>query len=145
MRSAAQNWARLIGWTLVLVGGIGFAYSSAFGSPGETDAVFGVFDVNGFHNLVHIASGLLGLALAGSYSSARAYCFLLAGAYTVVAIWGFVIGDGEAILSIVPVNTEDNFLHLFIALVSLVIGFGSSWAPAPSSQSTRQGPGIRFN
>jgi len=144
MRSAAQTWSRLIGFTLVLVGAIGFAYSSAFGSPGETDAVLGIFDVNGFHNLVHIATGLFGLALAGSYSGARGYCFLLAGAYTVVAIWGFVIGDGEAILSILPVNTEDNFLHLFIALVSLVIGFGSSWAPAPSTHEAA-GPGIRFN
>jgi hypothetical protein len=143
MRSSAQIWARLIGATLVLVGAVGFAYSSAFGSPGETDAVLGIFDVNGFHNLVHIFSGLLGLALAGSYAGARVYCFLLAGAYTLVAIWGFVLGDGEALLSIIPVNTEDNFLHLFIALVSLVIAFGQSSAPAPSSHE--QPPGFRFN
>ena len=32
--------------------------------------------------------------------------------YLVVAIWGFVIGDGESILGLIPVNTEDNFLHL---------------------------------
>jgi hypothetical protein len=143
MRSSAQTWARLIGATLVVVGAVGFAYSSAFGSPGETDAVLGIFDVNGFHNLLHIFSGLLGLALAGSYAGARVYCFLLAGAYTLVAIWGFALGDGEALLSIVPVNTEDNFLHLFIALVSLVIAFGQSSAPAPSSREP--GPGFRFN
>jgi hypothetical protein len=143
MRSAAQNWSRLIGVALVVAGGVGFAYSSAFGSPGHTEAVFGVLDVNGFHNLVHILTGVLGIALAGSYSSARVYCFLLAAAYTVVAIWGFAIGGGEAILSIIPVNTEDNFLHAFIALVSLAIGFGSSWAPAPSTHEP--GPGFRFN
>jgi hypothetical protein len=105
--------------------------------------VLGILDVNGFHNLVHIFTGLLGLALAGSYSGARIYCFVLAIAYTVVAIWGFALGDGGAILSIIPVNTEDNFLHAFIALVSLVIGFGSSWAPAPSKHETATG--FRYN
>ena len=78
--SPAQVWARLIGWTLVLAGIVGFFYSSAFGSPGETDAVFGVLDVNGFHNVVHILSGGLGLALSRSYSSARFYCLFLAAA-----------------------------------------------------------------
>jgi hypothetical protein len=143
MRSAAQTWSRLIGLTLVVAGGVGFAYSSSFGSPGDTDAVLGILDVNGFHNLVHIFSGLLGLALAGSYSGARAYCFILAGAYTVVAIWGFALGDGGAILSIIPVNTEDNFLHAIIALVSLAVAAGSSWAPAPSTHEP--GPGFRYN
>jgi hypothetical protein len=141
--SPAQVWARLIGWTLVLAGIVGFFYSSAFGSPGKTEAVFGILDVNGFHNLVHILSGLLGLALARTYAAARAYCILLAVAYTAVAIWGFVLGDGGAILSIVPVNTEDNFLHAFIALVSLVVGLSTPAAPAPSSHEP--GPGFRYN
>ena len=130
MRSAAQTWSRLIGFTLVVVGGVGFAYSSSFGSPGDTDAVLGILDVNGFHNLVHIFSGLLGLALAGSYAGARVYCFLLATAYTVVAIWGFAIGDGGAILSIIPVNTEDNFLHLILGLTGLAAGAAT---PAPTA------------
>jgi hypothetical protein len=141
--SPAQIWARLIGWTLVVVGIVGFFYSSAFGSPGETKAVFGILDVNGFHNLVHILSGLLGIALGRTYAAARAYCLLLAVVYAVVAIWGFVIGDGAAILSIVPVNTEDNVLHALIAVVSLAVGLSTPAAPAPSSHEP--GPGFRFN
>jgi hypothetical protein len=141
--SPAQVWARLIGWALVLAGIVGFFYSSAFGSPGETKAVLGVLDVNGFHNLFHIASGLLGIALARSFASARAYCILLAAAYTVVAIWGFILGDGGAILSIIPVNTEDNVLHAFIAVTSLVVGLLTPPVPAPSSHEP--GPGFRYN
>src|SRR4051794_9120630 len=57
MLSPAQTWARLIGWTLLLVGVVGFFYSSAFGSPGEVDALFGIFDVNGFDNLLHVLTG----------------------------------------------------------------------------------------
>jgi hypothetical protein len=33
-----------------------------------------------------------------------------------VTIWGFVVGDGAAIVSIIPVNTEDNVLHLLLAV-----------------------------
>jgi len=39
-----------------------------------------------------------------------------------VAIWGFIIGDGDSILSIVPVNTEDNVLHLLIGIAGLGAG-----------------------
>jgi hypothetical protein len=144
MRSPAQIWARLIGAILVVAGAVGFLYSSSFGSPGETDAVLGILDVNGFHNLFHIASGVLGLAMAGSYAGARAYCLILAVSYTALAIWGIVIGSGDAILSIIPVNTEDNVLHAAIALVSLAVGVGTSAVPRPSAAETA-GRGIRYN
>jgi Domain of unknown function (DUF4383) len=143
MRSPAQVWAKLIGLTLVAAGIVGFFYSSAFGSPGKVDGVLGILDVNGWHNLVHIASGLLGLALSRTYSSARAYCLLLAAAYTVVAIWGFVVGDGGAILGFIPVNTEDNVLHTLIALVSLVVGVATPAVPAPSAVESDKRYGLR--
>src|SRR3954465_5837307 len=132
-RTPAQIFALVIGAVLVLAGIVGFFYSSAFGAPGKVDGVLGVLDVNGWHNLVHIATGLLGLVMARSYSSARAYCLLLAVLYTTVAIWGFIVGDGGAILSFIPVNTEDNVLHALIALVSLVVGLATPSVPEPSS------------
>jgi hypothetical protein len=145
MTSAAQIWARVIGWTLVVAGGVGFFYSGSFGSPGKTDSVFGILDVNGYHNLFHILTGLFGLALAGSYSGARKYAIGLGVLYAAVAIWGFILGDGEAILSIIPVNTEDNVLHTVIALVSLAVGLGTSPDPAPSGADVREKPGFRYN
>src|SRR3954469_24359553 len=141
MRSPAQTWAKLIGATLVVAGIVGFFYSSAFGSPGKVDGVLGILDVNGWHNVVHIASGLLGLAMSRSWSAARAYCLLLAAAYTVVAIWGFAVGDGGTILGFLPVNTEDNVLHTLIAVVSLVVGLVTPAVPAPSSVEADPGLG----
>jgi hypothetical protein len=143
MRSPAQTWAKLIGATLVVAGIVGFFYSSAFGSPGKVDGVLGILDVNGWHNVVHIASGLLGLAMSRSYSAARLYCLLLAGAYTVVAIWGFVVGDGGTILGFLPVNTEDNVLHTVIAVVSLVVGLVTPAVPAPSAVESDRRFGLR--
>jgi hypothetical protein len=116
-RTPAQLYALVVGGTLVVAGIVGFFYSSAFGDPGEVDAVFGILDVNGWHNVVHLLTGLLGLLLVSS--APRAYAGGLGLVYLVVALWGFAIGDGEAILSIVPVNTEDNVLHLVLGLAGL--------------------------
>jgi hypothetical protein len=126
-RSPAQIYALVIGAVLVVAGIIGFFYSAAFGSPGKVDAVVGVLDVNGWHNVVHILSGAAGLALAGSLPRARLYALGLAIVYTVVAIWGFAIGNHESILGFIPVNTEDNFLHALIA----VAGYAAYAASAP--------------
>ncbi len=117
-RTPAQLYALLVGGTLVAAGIIGFFYSSAFGSPGEVDDVFGILSVNGWHNVVHIATGALGL-LALSYGAARSYALLLGVVYIVVAAWGFVIGDGESILGFIPVNTEDNVFHTLLAVAGL--------------------------
>lgn len=117
-KTPAQLYALIVGGTLVAAGIIGFFYSSAFGSPGEVDDVFGILSVNGWHNVVHIATGALGL-LSLSYGAARRYALLLGVVYAVVAVWGFAIGDGESILGFLPVNTEDNVLHTLFALAGL--------------------------
>ena len=117
-RTPAQLYALIFGATLVVAGIIGFFYSTSFGSPGEVDGVLGILDVNGWHNIVHIATGALGL-LALGYASARTYALGLGAVYVVVAIWGFAVGDGGEILGFIPVNTEDNVLHALIGLAGL--------------------------
>jgi hypothetical protein len=132
-RSPAQVYALLFGAVLTLGGIVGFFWSASFGSPGDVDAVLGVLDVNAWHNLVHIATGVLGLAVAGSYASSRGYALGLGVVYVAIAIWGFIIGGGESLLGFVPVNTEDNFLHLFIGIAGLGAGAATPAAPAPST------------
>jgi hypothetical protein len=139
-RSPAQLYALSIGAVLTVAGIIGFFYEASF-AAGENDvkadALFGILDVNGWHNVVHLLSGIAGLALAGSYAGARTYAVGLAAVYTVVAVWGFIIGDGEAILNLIPVNTEDNVLHALIAIA----GFAAYAAtPAVPSPTTRAAP-----
>ncbi len=131
-RSPAQLYALVFGAVLTVAGIIGFFYSSSFGSPGDVDAVLGILDVNGWHNVVHIATGVLGLAAAGSYAYARGYAALLGVVYVIVAVWGFLIGSGESILGFIPVNTEDNVLHLAIGLVGL-----GAFLATPATESPR--------
>jgi hypothetical protein len=126
----------VIGLSLTAAGIVGFFYSGAFDSPGKVKDVFGVLSVNGWHNLVHIATGLLGLALWRSYGGARTYALGLGVVYTGVAIWGFVIGSGESILGFLPVNSEDNVLHLLIALAGLFAGLLTPRTPQPTGSGT---------
>jgi hypothetical protein len=89
--------------------------------------------VNGWHNVFHLATGLVGLAAAGY--AARTYALAVGLLYLVVAIWGFIIGGGDSILSIVPVNAEDNVLHLLLGLIGLAAG-----AASPARKPTRAAP-----
>jgi Domain of unknown function (DUF4383) len=137
-RSPAQVFALVIGLTLVVAGIVGFFYNASFstGDGTERDAVLGILDVNGWHNVVHIATGLLGILAARTLSNARLYCLVFAIVYTVVCIWGFALGGDGSILSIIPVNTEDNVLHLLLAAG----GFAAYAASSPSPESGRAHP-----
>jgi hypothetical protein len=101
----ASVFALGVGATFLAAGIAGFSYEATFSADESVrDGVLGVLDVNGWHNLVHMATGLVGLGLARSHPREFALGFGLT--YLVVAVWGFVVGDGRSILSIVPVNTE---------------------------------------
>src|SRR4051795_1215103 len=87
-RSPAQLYALTFGAVLTIAGIIGFFYNSDFTSDKSVrDAVFGILDVNGWHNLVHIATGVIGLIAASSYASARTYALFFGIAYIAIAIW----------------------------------------------------------
>ncbi len=120
----AQIYALAFGATLLLVGIIGFFVNSSFDTGGaiQGDDLI-VFEVNGWHNIVHIASGLIGLLLWRRAPSARAYALGFGAVYGVVTIWGFV--DGNNVLGLIPVNTADNFLHLAIAAAGIIAGLVS--------------------
>ena len=126
-RSPAQVYALVIGVTLVVAGIAGFFYNASFstGDGSERDAVLGVLDVNGWHNIVHIASGVIGLAVVGSYRGARAYALGLGVVYLLVTLLGFIAGDGEEIFNLIPVNTEDNLLHLLIGVAGIAAGLAT--------------------
>lgn len=122
--SPARLYATLVGGVLVIAGIIGFFYEASFatGDSVVTDDVFGILAVNGWHNLVHLLLGLLGLMAAGY--AARTYALGVGLLYLVLALWGFIeTENGVAVLlDLVPINTEDNVLHLILGLTGLAAG-----------------------
>jgi hypothetical protein len=134
-RSPAQVYALVIGATLTVAGIVGFFYNADFGTGNGTprDALLGILDVNGWHNVVHIASGAIGLLVARSYGGSRVYAVGLGAVYLVVALLGFMAGNGDEILNLIPVNTSDNFLHLLIGLAGVGGGLATPATLPPST------------
>ena len=104
----------LLGVVLTIVGIAGFFV------PG----MLLFFEVDTIHNVIHLASGLIALfAFNSSQSYSRWYLVIFGLVYAVVTVIGFAMGGD--ILGIFHVNDADNYLHLGIAAVSLIVGFGS--------------------
>jgi len=128
-KTPAQLYALVFGGVLLAVGILGFIADSSFGSGADVDGSdLIIFEVNGWHNLVHIASGLVGLALWRSAASARLFALGFGAVYLVVTVWGFITGDN--VLWLLPVDLADNLLHLAIAGAGLAAGLASPAAPA---------------
>ncbi len=131
--SPARLYATLVGGTLVIVGILGFFVNASFevGDTVEAEALAGV-TVNGWENVIHIATGALGLLLAGTRS--RQYALGLGAIYLLVAVLGFIdFGSGDTtdtILQLIPVNTEANLLHLALGVLGVAAGFASRGRPA---------------
>jgi hypothetical protein len=115
--------AGVLGAVLVVAGLIGLTADSSFATGGVQGDYFLGLEVNGWHNLVHIASGLLLLCGLGSNSRARTVCRLFGLTYVVVTIVG--LADGSDVFGLLPVNAADNGLHAVLAVVAL-------WAAALS-------------
>ncbi len=127
-RTPAQLYALLFGITLLAVGILGFLADSSFDTGSNVQGSdFIIFEVNGWHNLVHIASGIAGIALSRRADSARLVALGFGAVYLVVTIWGFV--DGNDVLALIPVDAADNVLHLAIAVLGIGAGLASSSAP----------------
>ena len=115
----AQYYAAIVGVLLVAAGSVGFAVDSAFDTGADVmgQKLLGL-EVNGWHNLVHLATGLLLLAGCGSRSSARAVCRIFGISYLVVTVAG--IAGGNDAFGLIPINPPDDVLHALLAVGALL-------------------------
>ncbi len=121
----AQIYSLVFGATLLLAGILGFVVDASFdvGTDVQGDELI-LFEVNGWHNLIHIVSGLLGLALWRSRSGALAFALGFGATYLLVTIWGLIAGD-NILFGLAPINGADNVLHATIALAGILAGIAS--------------------
>lgn len=121
--SPARLYATVIGAGLLVLGVIGFFYSASFGAPGDVAVALGIFRVNAWFNLVAIATGALGLLIAGT--APRTYALAIGLLYTVLGVWGFAIERPDAILGFLPANGWDDGMRLAIGLLGLAAAAGT--------------------
>src|SRR3954464_898646 len=130
----ARLYCLLVGAVLVIAGIIGFFYEASFASGDSirSSDVFGVLSVNGWHNLVHIAIGALLLIAAGS--AARGAALFVGVLYIVLCVLGFIatsnsgidfVAENDTLLRLVPVNNQDNVLHLILGITGVIAAFAS--------------------
>nr|WP_043783019.1 DUF4383 domain-containing protein [Amycolatopsis rifamycinica] len=142
-RTPRQLLAAIVGVVFLLVGVLGFIpgvtthYDTmTFAGHHSGALLLGVFNVSILHNIVHLAFGVAGLAMARTASGARA--FLVGGGVVYLVLWlyGLVIDHGSA-ANFVPVNTADNWLHLGLAVGMIALGLiplGATRGPVADSR-----------
>ena len=114
-----KSSALWIGIVILVVGIVGFIPALV-----PDGLVLGIFQVDPFHNIVHVLTGALAIFAAKSSDKAAKMYFQVFGVvYALVTVLGFTTGTG--LLGLIPVNGADNFLHLAIAAVYLYFGFGT--------------------
>jgi Domain of unknown function (DUF4383) len=143
-RTPAQWYCLLAGLSLLLAGVLGFLVDATFDTGGGIDGdKLVVFEVNGIHNLVHIASGLLLLAASPKRASARTVAIGFGVVYGIVTIIGLI--DGETVLGLLPVNPADNVLHIALSALGLISGFMSRGRDGMPADEPRTVGDTRFD
>jgi Domain of unknown function (DUF4383) len=143
--SPARLYCLLVGAVLVVAGIIGFFYEASFatGDSIREDEVFGILGVNGWHNVVHLAIGALLLAAAGS--AARPAALFVGVLYIVLCILGFIatgddgigfVAENDTLIELVPVNNEDNVLHLILGVTGVLAALATRRAARPAAPAT---------
>lgn len=129
----AQWYCLLAGAALLLAGITGFIADSAFDTGDGLDggSLLG-FEVNGWHNLVHLASGAVLLASFRRRGPAKTVALAFGLVYGLVTVIGLI--DGSDILGIIPINGPDNVLHLALAAVGIFAALTS-----PTDETRRRG------
>ncbi|WP_148615545.1 DUF4383 domain-containing protein [Nocardioides rubriscoriae] len=123
-----RTFALVVGAVFLLVGILGFV-------PGITQdldtiqlaghesnaKLLGIFQVSVLHNLVHVAFGVAGLALARKTSTAVTYLVAGGAVYLVLFVYG-IATDHSSAGNFVPLNAADDALHLVLGIAMIALG-----------------------
>ena len=118
--SPARLYASVAGALLVVLGIVGFFYDASFTSLDDLQTALGAIDVNAWFNLLYVATGAVGVLVAGVNS--RQYSLAMGVLYTLLGIFG-------------P-GTE--WLHLTIGILGLLAVVGTV---RPEKRGSFVGPG----
>ena len=135
-RTPAQWYCVLAGLALLLLGLLGFIADASFDtsttSDGDVtgnadgalqgDGILG-FEVNGWHNVVHVVTGVVLLVAFRRRGQAKTVALAIGVLYGVLAVIGMI--DGNDVLGLLPVNPAENIQHIVLGALGILTGLTS--------------------
>jgi hypothetical protein len=141
-RTPLQTAALAVGAVFTLTGIAGFIpgittnYDDLSFAGDQGAKLLGLFEVNVLHNLVHLAFGVAGLALARTFAGARTYLVGGGAVYFVVFLYGLVV-DKDSSANFIALNGADNWLHLVLSVGMVGLGLALGRAGYRGEVATR--------
>ncbi|MBX7434757.1 DUF4383 domain-containing protein [Mycobacterium sp. Y57] len=142
---AVQGAALMVAVGLTVLGALGFVPGATthfdqlvVGGHRSGALLFGVFALSVLLNLFHLAVGTAGFWLARTYGGARGYLLLGGALYLGLWLYGLLVERGSQ-AHVVPLNGADNWLHLILGLVMLLLAvtLGGQHDPTKSAGRAR--------
>ncbi len=128
--TANRIFALVLGIVFVLVGIIGFL--TPMENATGVRAIFGIFDVDTVHNIIHLVTGIIAIA-AAFLGGSRTFNQIFGILYTILGILGlfsflyFPAGtygtDSGLFLGLTHLNAGDHILHLITGIAAIIVGF----------------------
>ena len=131
--SANRILALTLGIVFTLIAIIGFIIPNEAGT--NVKAIFGIFDVDTVHSIVHLLFGLAGIAAAftgysRTFNQVFGVIYIILGLLGLIPALYFPAGsfghDNGLFLGIMHINAGDHVLHLVTGVVAAAVGFGVS-------------------
>lgn len=138
--TAAQGAGALVGAVFLVIGVLGFIPGITTGLDELTwtrdsgAELFGIFSVCVLLNIIHIIFGVMGLVMAQTFWRSKAYLFF--GAVLCLGLWGYGLAVHlDASMNTLTLDSSDNWLHLGLGGVMLVLAFTLAGTKAPAGMT----------
>ena len=119
-RTVNQTVALAFGVVYLLVGLVGFLVDYGDFAGQDGGKLLGLFEVNGLHNVAHLAIGLVLALSSRALGSARGANTAVGAAYLLLGVVGPFVHDEE--VNVLALNGADDVLHLASAALLLLVG-----------------------
>jgi Domain of unknown function (DUF4383) len=137
-RTLAQSFCLALGLVLIAAGVLGLIFGNSSFDTGDSiqGGDFLGFTVNGWHNVVHIATGAFLVLMAGSAGSAALGALIFGIIYAAVCVVGFT-SDSD-IFNVVAIDDADNWLHLGLAVLGIIVGLSAGGLKLSAGRERRR-------
>jgi hypothetical protein len=119
-----QGFSRVFGVVFLLLGVGGFFLPTS-------GPLHDLLHLTAPHNIIHLLSGVIFLAVSGSFQWSKVVSIIFGVVYAAVAVFGLFTTDMFGLISVTPAI---EVVHFVVAVLALFVGIKST-KPITSSQS----------